>query len=89
VLRFVLGLDLPVLLLEALNAACSVDELLLTGEERMAVIADFDAERVLGCCRTSRKLVTTAGTVHEHRMIIGMDAFFHVFPLKPTDFAVI
>ena len=83
-LCFVLRLDLAVLLLEALNAACSVDELLFAGKKWMAVIADFDAERIFRCGRTSRKLITAAGTVHEHCMIIGMNAFFHCF-LSETD----
>jgi hypothetical protein len=92
VLRFVLGvlgLDLAVLLLEALNAAGSIDELLLPRKERMAVVANFNAERIFGCGRTGSKLVTAAGTVYKHCVIIGMNAFFHDFPLKPTDFAVI
>ena len=65
-LRLVFRLDLAVLLLEALDAACRIDELLLTREKGMAVIANFDAKRILRCGRTSRKLVAAAGTVHEH-----------------------
>lgn len=77
----VLGKRLAVLFLEALNASCRIDELLFPREERMAVIANFDAQRSFLCGRTSRKLVTAAGTVHEHCMIIWMDTFFHcVFP---------
>lgn len=31
---------------EALNASCRIDELLLAGKERMAVGADFETKRV-------------------------------------------
>ena len=39
--------SLSVFFLEALNAACRIDELLFAGKERMAVIANFNAERIL------------------------------------------
>ena len=43
---FDLGGGIGVLLGEALDAACGVDQLLLAGEEGMAIGADFDAQHV-------------------------------------------
>ena len=38
-------LALAVTLIEALNASTSVDKLLLAGEERVALVAEFERER--------------------------------------------
>lgn len=49
-------LALAVTLVEALDASTSVDKLLLTGEERVALVAKFERERAR-LCAASGELV--------------------------------
>ena len=76
---FPLGDLLRELLLEALDAAGGIDQLLLAGEERMAVRADFYAQRLASEGRARFKLVSTARAMDADRVVIRMDSFFHVF----------
>ncbi len=68
-----------VLLLEALDTAGGVHEFLLTGEERMAVRANFDAQHLAFDGRASLKGVAT-GAMHRHWMIVGMNTGLHEAP---------
>src|SRR5947209_9246605 len=63
-------------LCEAFDAAGRVDQLLLAGEERMALRADLDAQLFLGGAGRPR---LAAGAVHLHLMILRMDLCFHEF----------
>ena len=67
------------LLLEALDAAGGIDQLLLASEEGMAIRADFYAQRLAGEGRARFKFVSTARTMHADRVVIRMDSFFHIF----------
>src|SRR5271170_6056399 len=69
-----------ILLREALDAACRIDQLLLAGEERVAVRADFDAQHVAFDGRARRKSVA-AGAVHGYFVIVGMNTGFHGAPV--------
>src|SRR5262245_55053803 len=71
------GAALLVPLLEALDAAGRVDELLPTGEERVAVRADLDPE-VLP--RRPRLDDVAAGADDLDFVVLGMDALLHRFP---------
>src|SRR5712692_4781391 len=73
------GSGVGVLLGEALDAAGGVNELLLAGEEGMAVRADFHAQHVALDGRTSLKRVA-AGAVHRNGMIVGVNTGFHGVP---------
>ena len=64
-------------LLETLYASGSIDEFLLSGKERMAIIADFDAKHGAFGCRTGLELVIAAGAMHRNGMIIGVYSWFH------------
>jgi hypothetical protein len=65
-----------VFLLETFHTTCCIDQLLLAGEEWVAVRANFDAYHVAFNRRARVKRVT-AGAVHLHGVIIGMNSFFH------------
>ena len=65
-----------VLLGETLDAAGGVDQFLLTGEVRVAIRADFDAQHIALDGRARLKRVA-AGAVHGHGMRIGVDTGFH------------
>ena len=65
-----------VLLLEALDAARGIDQLLLAGKERVAIGADFDADHFAFERGAGLKRIA-AGAMHLHGMVIGMDSFFH------------
>src|SRR6266550_6448585 len=67
---------LRVLLLEAIDAAGRVDQLLLAGEERMALRADLDAQLFLGGVGGPG---LAAGAMHLDLVILGMDLCFHEF----------
>ena len=67
-----------VFLLEALHAACRINQLLLAGEERVAVRANFHANQIAAESRAGLKGVP-ARAVHRHIVIIGMNIVFHVF----------
>ena len=69
-----------ILLCEALNAACCVDQLLLAGEEGVAVRANFDAQHVALDGRARRKSVA-AGAVYGYFVIVGMNTGFHGAPV--------
>ena len=67
-------------LVETINAAAGIHQLLLAGKERMALGADFDAD--LGDSGDGLQRVT-AGAANYSRAILGMDAFFHaISPLS-------
>src|SRR3984893_1262418 len=76
---FDFGSSVGVLFGEALDAAGGVNELLLAGEEGMAIRADFDIQPVALDGRTSREVVA-AGAVHRYGMIGGMNSGFHEAP---------
>ena len=63
-----------VFLLESLDAARGVNQLLFAGEERMAVRADFNVNVFLG--RTRRPRVP-AGADDMTFDVFGMNSFFH------------
>src|SRR5258708_6887837 len=65
---------LPVALVEALHAALDVQEVLLPGEERMALRADLDVEVRL---RAHRLEAVAAGTRDGGLDVLGMDLRFH------------
>ena len=74
-----LGSGVGVFLGEAFDAARSVQELLLAGEEGMAIGANFDAEHIAldgGACGKG----VPAGTVYGHGVIVGMNAGLHESP---------
>ena len=71
-----LGSGVGVLLGEAFDAACGVQELLLASEERMAIRADFHAQHVAFDGGAGLERVA-AGAVYRHGMIIGMNTGFH------------
>jgi hypothetical protein len=62
------------LLAEPLDPTGGIDELLFSGEERMALIADIDADPGLGAAGYKR---IAAGTVHRTGHITGMGFLFH------------
>jgi hypothetical protein len=72
--------NVGVLLLKTLDAAGCVDQLLLTGEERVTARADFDAQHVAFDGR-SRLESMSARTVHSDGMIVGVDTGFHCSPI--------
>ena len=63
-------------LLEAVNTAAGINQLLLAGIEGMAVAADFHTDVSLG--RTSLELVAASALDSGH-LIVGMDTLFHFF----------
>jgi len=65
-------------LLESFHPAGGIDQLLLSGKERMAGGADFGADFRLG--GTALEGVA-AQAFHRHFLILGMDSFFHIFLL--------
>ena len=73
---FFFGSGVGVFFGEAFHAACGVDELLLTGEERVAVGANFDFERVAFDGGTSREIVS-AGAMNVYSVIVRMNSGFH------------
>ena len=60
--------------LELINTSAAVDELLLTGEERVALGTDFYLDVLLG--RTSFNYVA-ACALDGRGLVIGMDTVFH------------
>ena len=73
------GGGVGVLLGETFDAAGGVNQLLLAGEERMAIRADFDIQPVALDGRTSREIVA-AGAMHRYGVIVGVNTGFHVAP---------
>src|SRR6266481_5102503 len=68
--------SLLVLLRETLDAACRIQQLLLAGEEGMAVRTDLDAQQSALDRGASRERVP-ASAVHRHGMVVRMDIGFH------------
>ncbi len=73
------GGGVGVLLGEALDAACGVDEFLLAGEERVATGADFHAKHITLDGRAGLESVA-AGAVHRNGVIVGVNPGFHEAP---------
>ena len=67
-----------VALLEAVDTAAGVNQLLLAGKERVALGADFNAQLLLGGTG-DEGVAADAG--HGNLLILRMDAFLHVFHL--------
>ena len=67
-----IGLRVP--LVEAVDAALDVEEMLLAREERVALCAHFDAQ--LGLCRSGHERVATR-TVDRRLDVLRMDLVFH------------
>ena len=65
-----------VTLLELLDAACAVDELLLAREKRVAAGADFDADR--GFRGTRMNHVSTKASDRGF-LIFGVNLIFHIY----------
>ena len=61
-------------LLEAVNASAGIDQLLLAGEEGVALGANFDLQFTLHGTRLKR---LTAHATDDGLAIFGMDLFFH------------
>ena len=61
-------------LLEAVNASAGIDQLLLAGEEGVALGANFDLQLTLHRTRLKR---LTAHATDDGLAIFGMDLFFH------------
>src|SRR5271155_496811 len=61
---------------EAFDATGGVDELLLSGEERVAIGADFDVKLFALDGRACGEVVA-AGAVHGYGVIIGVDTGLH------------
>ncbi len=64
---------------EALDAAGGVNQLLLAGEEGVAIRANFNIQPVALDGRTSREIVA-AGAMHGYGVIVGVNAGFHEAP---------
>jgi hypothetical protein len=77
--------DIGVFLLEALDAAGGIDELLLARKERVATGTDFHAEHIALDRRTGLKSVP-ASAMNGNRMIVGVNTGFHesLFLLWPV-----
>jgi hypothetical protein len=64
--------------IEAFDAACGVEQLLLAREEWVAVGANFDAQHVALHCGLGLKRMS-ASAVNVNFVVIGMDAGFHCY----------
>src|SRR5688500_14685213 len=69
-----LALPLAVATLEALDPATGVDQLLLAGEEGMALVAELDVEIALGRAGGER---VAAGATHRRLGVGGVDVGLH------------
>jgi hypothetical protein len=77
------GLCLGVFPAEALHASGGIDELLLAGEKRMAIRANFHRDVAL-MGRAGHKCIT-ARAVHAHFVVCGMNSCFHrISAFRPT-----
>ena len=72
--------DVGVFLLKTLDAACRIDQLLLAGEEWMAIGADFNAQHIAFDCGTCGECIP-AGAMHGYSVVVGVDTGFHVSPI--------
>ena len=61
-------------LLEAIDAAAAIHQLLLAGEERMTLRANFDPQLLFGGAGFER---FAAHAAHDSLLILGMDLFLH------------
>ena len=68
--------------LEAVNTSAGINELLLTGKERVALGADFYRDILLG---GSGLIYSTTSTANGSRLVIRMDSFLH---LRFTSFRI-
>lgn len=75
-------------LLELIDSSAGINELLLTGEERMALGANFDSDlfSALGVGRTGGHGLT-ASAPDDDFFIVGMDSLFHCLHLSFTAFS--
>ena len=73
------SLYVRVFLLETLDSSCSVQQLLLAGEKRVAVRADFDAQHVTFDGGASGESVPT-GAMHGNSVIIWVNSRLHDSP---------
>jgi hypothetical protein len=73
------GLGVGVFLLETLDAASSVHELLLAGEKWVAIRANFDAQHVTFNGGASLKSMT-ASAMYGDGVIVGMNSWLHDSP---------
>jgi len=73
------GGGVGVLLGETFDAACGVEQLLLAGEKRMAIGANFDAQHIAFDRRARGESIPT-GTVDGNGVIIGMNTGLHESP---------
>jgi len=64
-----------VLLVEALHASCGIDDLLLTGEKGMALVAELDSQGLPG--RAGGKGVAAGAGYLGIVVIFRMDFLFH------------
>ena len=70
-------------LLEAIDAAAAIHQLLLAGEEGMALGADFNTQFLLGGTGLES---FTAHAAHDGLFVLGMDLFLHsISPLLPCN----
>ena len=77
---FCFGGGVGIFFRETLDAAGSVDELLLAGEKRMAAGTNFDAQGVAFYGRTRGKSMP-ASAMHGYSVIVGVNAGFHEAPI--------
>ncbi len=64
-------------LLESINTTRCINQLLLAGEEGVAIRTDFDVKIVLH--RRFRLELITAGAHNGNRLVFGMNLRFHLF----------
>jgi hypothetical protein len=64
--------------IEAFDAACGVEQLLLAREEWVAVGANFDAQHVALHCGLGLERMS-ASAVNVNFVVVGMDAGFHCY----------
>jgi hypothetical protein len=75
--------SLAVAALEALDPTGSIDELLLAGEERVAVATDLEPQLLFGGVGLE---CVTARTDDGHEMHFGMNSLLHGLPLFSVEF---
>ena len=67
-----------VLALEALDPTCGIHNLLLTGEEWMAFVTNFDLDRIL---RSASDELVSASTADIALDVVGMDIGLHDYSI--------
>ena len=63
-------------LLESVNASAGINQLLLAGVERMALVANLDVDLFL---RGAGRERVAAGTGDHRFLVLRMDALFHLY----------